>query len=66
MESKSAIFFENMFPFKKVHENHSFQRTIETSSSSHHQLEVDEIDMGRSTRVKKINTCDLDFLIYLL
>jgi hypothetical protein len=45
MESRNATLFEVVFPWKETRENYLLERTIETSSSNHHQLEDDEIEL---------------------
>jgi hypothetical protein len=55
-----------VFPWKETRENHSFKITIDVSSSNHHQLEDDEVELGKSKRAKMTKTFGHDFLTYLL
>lgn len=66
MESRNAIFFEDVFPFKDARENRSIKRTCEASSSEEHQLEMDEPELRRSKRTKTSKTFGPDFLTYLV
>jgi len=43
-----------------------FTRMIKTSLINYYQLENNEIELGKSKRVKITKTFSLDFLIYLL
>jgi len=45
MESRNVTFFEDVFPWKETRENYLLERTIEASSSNHHRLEDDEIEL---------------------
>jgi len=61
-----ATFFEYVFPWKGVQENHSLKRTNEASFSNHHQSEDDKIVFRKSKRTKTTKIFGLDFLTYLL
>jgi len=66
MKSRNATFFEDLFPWKEVQENHLFKRIIEDSLSNHHSLEDDKLKFKKSRRAKITKTFGLDFLTYLL
>jgi hypothetical protein len=66
IESKNAIFLEDVFSFEKAQENYSFNKTIKASSYSYHHLEDDEVDPKRSKRENITKIFGLDFLTYLL
>jgi hypothetical protein len=45
MESRNVIFLEDVFPWIETQESHLYKRTIEASSTDHHQLEDDEVKL---------------------
>jgi hypothetical protein len=53
MESRNATLFKDVFPLKKVQENHSLKRRIETISNNNNYLEDDEVELRRNKREKK-------------
>jgi hypothetical protein len=55
MESRNAIFLEDVFPWIETQESHSYKRTIEASSTDHHQLEDDEVKLKRSKKRVVVN-----------
>ena len=55
MESRNAIFLEDVFPWIETQESHSYKRTIEASSTDHHQLEDDEVKLKRSKKGVVVN-----------
>ncbi|KAL0307596.1 UNVERIFIED_CONTAM: Retrovirus-related Pol polyprotein from transposon RE1 [Sesamum angustifolium] len=63
IESRNAIFFENIFPCKdRKEEESSRKRTREVANGDHQRDE----DPRRNKRAKRAKTFGLDFLTYLL
>ena len=54
IESKSTIFFEDVFSFEELQENYSLKRMIEANSNSHYQSKNDEVEPKRSKRTKAL------------
>ena len=52
MESRNATLFKDVFPLKKVQENHSLKRTIGISNNNNY-LEDDEVELRIIKREKK-------------
>ena len=48
MESRNAIFLEDVFPWIETQESYSYKITMEASTADHHQLEDDKVKLKRS------------------
>ena len=70
IESRNAVFFEEIFPQKSTQVSSSVKRNFEsTSNTSHDQKlmeERNEVEPRRSKRAKTSKSFGLDFLTYML
>ena len=71
MESKNAIFLEDVFPWIETQESHSYKRTIEASSTDDinqkmMKLSLKEVKRGLLSTNKKKKICKLVKSLYSL
>ena len=67
MESRNALFFEDVFPCKFKEEPGSSKRKLETiNENSQDQNEDSEVEPRRSKRTMIEKSFSLDFLTYML
>ena len=70
IESRNAVFFEEIFPYKSTQISSSLKRNFESTSSTSHDQELmeerNEVELRRSKRAKTSKSFGSEFLTYML
>ena len=70
IESRNAVFFQEIFPYKSTQISSSLKKNFESTSSTSHDQELmeerDEVELRRSKRAKMSKSFGLEFLTYML
>ena len=70
IESRNAIFFEEIFPYKSTQISSSLKRNFESTSSTSHDQELmeerNEVELRCSKRAKTSKSFGSEFLTYML
>ena len=70
IESRNAVFFEEIFTYKSTQISSSLKRNFESTSSTSHDQELmeerNEVELRRSKRAKTSKSFGSEFLTYML
>ena len=70
IESRNAVFFQEIFPYKSTQISSSLKKNFESTSSTSHDQELmeerDEVELRRSKRAKILKSFGPEFLTYML